>query len=116
MLDAVYNITIHIFVPLFVAVLASSGVWRILESRMTKPKIETQLLIGLAHDRIVYLGIKYIERGWIYHDEHENLTKYLYAPYKTLGGNGSAERIMNEINRLPIKHHSMAQIKQGESK
>lgn len=50
-----------------------------------------QLLVGLAHDRIVYLGMKYIERGYITRDEYENLNDYLYVPYAAAGGNGSAD-------------------------
>lgn len=60
------------------------------------------MLIGLAHDRIVYLGMQYIERGYITQDEYENLYEYLYKPYEKLGGNGSAKRIMTEVNKLPI--------------
>lgn len=60
------------------------------------------MLVGLAHDRIITLGMDYISRGYITHDEYENLYKYLYQPYKELGGNGSAERIIMEVNKLPI--------------
>ena len=60
------------------------------------------MLIGLGHDRIMYLGICYIERGWITQDEYENLYKYLYKPYELMGGNGSAKRIMKEVEKLPI--------------
>ena len=35
--------------------------------------------------------------------EYDNLYNYLYKPYKSLGGNGSAERIMEEVKKLPIK-------------
>jgi len=31
------------------------------------------------------------------------LDKYLYEPYKAAGGNGSAEKIMAELNKLPMK-------------
>ena len=64
--------------------------------------VKTQMLIGLAHDRIVYLGMCYIERGWITQDEYENLNDYLYKPYEKMGGNGSAQKIMLEVNKLPI--------------
>lgn len=60
------------------------------------------MLIGLAHDRIIYLGMVYIERGYITQDEYENLYEYLYKPYKKLGGNGSAKRIMTEVDQLAI--------------
>ena len=71
--------------------------------RSEKKDIRTQVLIGLAHDRIVYLGMKYIERGYITRDEYENLYEYLYKPYEKMGGNGSAKRVMNEVERLPIR-------------
>ena len=61
------------------------------------------MLIGLAHDRIIYLGMSYIEKGYITEDEYENLYEYLYKPYEKLGGNGSAKRIMTEINQLAIR-------------
>ena len=61
------------------------------------------MLIGLAHDRVLCLGMKYIERGYITQDEYENLYEYLYKPYEKLGGNGSAKRIMKEVEKLPIK-------------
>ena len=61
------------------------------------------MLIGLAHDRIMYLGMGYIERGWITQDEYENLYEYLYKPYEKMGGNGSAKRVMDEVNKLPIR-------------
>lgn len=67
-----------------------------------KADVKTQMLIGLAHDRIVYLGMCYIERGWITQDEYENLNDYLYKPYEKMGGNGSAQKIMLEVNKLPI--------------
>ena len=60
------------------------------------------MLIGLAHDRIMYLGMCYIERGWITQDEYENLYEYLYKPYEKMGGNGSAKRVMKEGDNLPI--------------
>ena len=59
--------------------------------------------MGLAHDRIIELGIIYIERGWITQEEYENLHDYLYKPYEALGGNGTGKRIMEEVKKLPIK-------------
>jgi len=90
-----------------ITVLTSSGftsaLFAFLQKLADKKDIKTKMLIGLGHDRIVYLGMKYIERGWITKDEYENLHDYLYGPYKTMGGNGSAERIMKEVEKLPIK-------------
>ena len=63
--------------------------------------VKTRMLIGLAHDRILYLGNKYIERGWVSAEEYENLYTYLYAPYEKMDGNGSAKRIMEKVQKLP---------------
>jgi hypothetical protein len=59
-------------------------------------------LVGMGHDRILYLGSRYIERGYITKDEYENLNDYLFKPYKALGGNGTAEKIMREVDKLPL--------------
>lgn len=88
------------------SVLASSGLWAYVTKRTEKKDVKTQMLIGLGHDRIVYLGMRYIERGWITKDEYENLYDYLYKPYVSMGGNGSAKRIMIEVDRLPIQKSS----------
>ena len=61
------------------------------------------MLVGLAHDRILFLGMHYVDRGFITQDEYENLHDYLYVPYEKLGGNGSAKRVMQEVDKLPIK-------------
>ena len=88
---------------IFTSVLASSGLWAYIQKRSEKKDIKTELLIGLAHDRILYLGMSYIERGYVTQDEYENLYNYLYKPYEKMGGNGSAKRIMQEVDKLPIR-------------
>lgn len=99
------------------AVVASSGFWAYIQKRNEKNDVRSQMLIGLAHDRIIFLGMSYIERrdengnAWITRDEYENLHDYLYVPYKKMGGNGSAERIMKEVENLPI--HEPIYISQG---
>ena len=92
----------QILLTIFSSVLASSGLWAYVTKRLEKKDVKTEMLIGLGHDRIMYLGMAYIERGYITSDEYENLYEYLYKPYEKMGGNGSAKRIMNEVNKLPI--------------
>ena len=84
------------------ALLASGGYWNYKMSKNNHKTAESEMLMGLAHDRIVELGMKYIERGTITRDEYENLYDYLYLPYKELGGNGSAERVMEVVKQLKI--------------
>ena len=90
-------------ITIICAVLASSGFWAFITKRAEKKDVRTKMLIGLGHDRIMYLGMKYIERKYITQSEYENLYKYLYEPYKEMGGNGSAERVMEEVKRLEIR-------------
>ena len=92
----------QVAVPLIVAVLTSSGLWAVVAKRVDKGDAERKMLVGLAHDRIVHLGMVYIDRGYITQDEYENLNDYLYAPYEKMGGNGSAKRVMEEVQKLPI--------------
>lgn len=94
---------IQLVVTVFCSVLASSGLWAYMMKRAERKDLKTEMLIGLAHDRILYLGMQYIERGWITRDEYENLHDYLYMPYQKLGGNGSAAKVMSEVDKLPIK-------------
>ena len=99
---------------IFTAVVGSQGLWAFilyLVQKYSKKKDkkdevlehQSEMLIGLGHDRIVYLGTKYLEEGSITEDEFENLNKYLYEPYKKLGGNGTCEKIMEDVRKLPIR-------------
>lgn len=101
---------------LFIAVitaLTSSGVCSIIlyliqrhdrkkDKGSTQERLQSDMLMGLGHDRIVYLGAKYLLRGYINQDEYENLHDYLYKPYEALGGNGTAKKIMAEVEKLPL--------------
>ena len=88
------------------SILASSGMWAFLSKKLDKKDIKVEMLIGLAHDRIMFLGMSYIERGYITQDEYENLYDYLYKPYEKLGGNGSAKRVMAEVEKIPIRKNN----------
>ena len=93
----------QLIVTVVCSVLASSGIWTFIQKRMDKKDAKTELLIGIAHDRIVFLGMSYVQRGYITQDEYENLYTYLYQPYLKNGGNGSAQRVMKEVDKLPIR-------------
>ena len=112
-------------IAVFTSVMASSGLWAyILARRERKEKQQekeeeknsasNRMLLGLGHDRITYLCSKYIERGWISNDEYEDLMKYLYEPYKDMGGNGTAERLINEVKKLPI--HKISYVQQAKNR
>lgn len=101
------NDIIQIIVSVIGSVIASSGFWSLVQKRSEKKDGKTQVLIGLAHDRIVQLGMQYIDRGYITEDEYSDLNDYLFVPYENIGGNGSAARIMKEVGKLPLKKDAM---------
>lgn len=86
------------------AVVASTGFWAFIQSRFDKRSATTQLLLGLAHDRIIALGMEYLERGWVTKDEYDDLNHYLWKPYSKFGGNGLADKVKKDVDNLPIYH------------
>jgi len=95
------------------AIFASTGFWSLIsyfvqrkDAKKDKTEqeisVQSEMLLGIGHDRIVYLGTNYIERGYITQAEYENLHDYLFIPYKKLGGNGTAEKVMKEVEELSI--------------
>lgn len=61
--------------------------------------VEAQIVSML--DRIRYLGEKYITAGEIRLADKLNL-KAMYKAFKRLGGNGDADPIMEEVDRLHV--------------
>lgn len=97
----------EVLTTLIVSVMASSGFWAFLQSRVNSARKHSEsterVLLGLAHEIIMARSKSYITRGWVTTDELEDLYRYLYKPYKDLGGNGSAERIVDRVNNLQIR-------------
>lgn len=93
---------VQMIVTIVVSILGSSGLWALINKRLENNTAEARMLMGLGHDRIEFLATKYIDRGYITTDEYDTLYRYLYQPYRDLGGNGSAERYMNEVSKLKI--------------
>lgn len=92
----------QIIITIFTSLLASSGLWAFLGTRLDRHTAEREILLGIGHVEIVFFGMQYIERGWITQDEYDTLCD-LYKPYLKLGGNGSGTKIMKEIEKLPIR-------------
>ena len=98
--------SVQIVLAVIAAVGGSSGLWAYLTARHNKKSTNTRLLMGLAHDRIVHLGMSYIDRGWVTRDEYDDLLQYLWKPYSEFGGNGLAEKIVADVSKLPIYSRS----------
>lgn len=92
---------IELAVTVVCAVFASSGFWALIQKLNDKKDAKSKMILGLGHDRIISLCKRYLEQGWIAVDDYENLHEYLYVPYKEMGGNGTAEKLMNQVEKLP---------------
>lgn len=90
---------------IIVAVLSSNGLFALIQwwlsSHHQKESIQDKALKALLHDRIYEECYKILKRKTLTIDELDNL-KYLYEPYKALGGNGTCEYMMNEVQKLPV--------------
>lgn len=93
---------------------ASSGFWAWMQKRSERNNDASKMILGIAHDRLTYLTLLYINQGSISSESYENLEKYLYEPYKALGGNGTVARLMEEVRKLPIR--DSIYFKEGEEK
>ena len=89
-------------VSVVIALMTSSGFWAYFRKRDRIKDAHAHLLLGIAHVRLIEIGMQYIERGWVTQAEYENFSRYLFVPYTQLGGNGLAQRIAEQVAELPF--------------
>lgn len=94
---------IELIITLVVAVFGSTGFWSWLQNRGRKKSAETRLLMGIAYSKIIDLCTEYIQRGYVNTDEYHELEHYLFKPYQDMGGNGTAEKLFNDVSKLQVK-------------
>lgn len=90
-------------IGIIAAVFGGQGFWTWLISKKSGKTNEARLLMGIAYSKIIQQCNFYIRRGWIDADEYHELYHYLYQPYKDMGGNGTAERLMGIVKGLPAE-------------
>jgi hypothetical protein len=100
------EVWIRVITIIFGSAMGSTGMWTFLRNRDTKRAATTALMMGMARETITSHGKAYIERGSITTEEFDELDKYFFKPYKALGGNGTAERVMAEVAQLPLRSYS----------
>lgn len=93
---------------IFLAILGSSALASLISGVIgliaNRKKQETGVEAGvriLLYDRIKHLGIKHIEKGYITHDEYEDLGRMHAVYHNALNGNGFLDNIMEQVNELP---------------
>ena len=92
-----------IIVTLVVAVFGSTGFWSFIQSRNKTKSAESRLLMGIAYSEIIRRSEYYIHQGYIAVDEYNELNRYLFEPYREMGGDGTAEKLMTEVRGLPTE-------------
>ena len=78
------------------------------EKEAADTSAQTRMLIGLGHDRLIYLTDKYVRRGAITLKEKRNL-KFLYDPYSDMGGNGDCRIGYDACQDLPVVSEEVAE-------
>lgn len=99
--------------------LTSSGVMSLIiyliQRRDKKKELEdlnqsaqSRMIIGLGHDKILYLTDKFVRRGSITLKEKRNL-EFLYEPYRDMGGNGDCKIGYDACQTLPVVSEEIAE-------
>ena len=105
---------------IIIAAFGSTGLWtvinQIIGSYLEKKKAISEnqeekiksilkptndMVLGLGYDRLVHVCNKHIDKGWIDPGDLADIDKYLYRPYRELGGNGTAEMLFDKVKTLP---------------
>lgn len=84
-------------------VFACSGFWACVQAFFQNRGKLRMLILGLAFKQIIDSCEFYINRGYISTDEFAELNRYLFEPYQKLGGDGTAQRLIKEVERLPMR-------------
>lgn len=103
-----------------VSALTSSGVMSLIiyliqrrdkrkEKEEANNSAQSRMLLGLGHDKILYLTDKYVRRGAITLKEKRNL-KFLADPYFDLGGNGDCKIGYDACEKLRVVSEDEAEM------
>ena len=63
---------------------------------------QSEALMSLAQDRIIWLARQYLKQGWIYDEDLSSMRRMADA-YRALEGNGLVKTEMDLVDKLPIK-------------
>lgn len=97
------ELLVGFFVTIITSLAASGGFWAFLERRSKRKDATTRLMLGLAHMKIVEVGLRFIKRGYVTNAEYQDYLLYLVEPYNEHGGNGLADQVFAQVKQLPIR-------------
>ena len=78
------------------------------EKEESMESAQAKMLLGLGHDRILYITDRLVKRGAITLKEKRNL-EYLWKPYSSLHGNGDCEIGYKACQQLPVVSEEKAE-------
>ena len=87
--------------PLLSAVFGAPGIWAWAKTKASHNTSANKLLLSVSRHHIITLGLTYIERGYVTMDEYEEFEEE-YQIYSSLGGNGLARRVFEQVDNLPM--------------
>ena len=87
--------------PVFSALFGAPGMWAFVKAKTDRNDDSAKLLLSVSRNQLVALGRTYIERGYITMDEYEEYEAE-YKIYSSLGGNGLARRLFEQVDDLPM--------------
>ena len=95
---------------IIVAVIGSGLLTTVINRIFTYLDRRAEMRSGVTHgvrlvlkDRLRFLCVRYIEQGWIYADELEDIKAMHSAYHDTLKGNGYLDTLMERVDALQIK-------------
>ena len=91
----------EIIIAVIGGIFGSTGLWQLIQYFLNKNSAEREMLLGLGYIQLMQTCNVYLQQGYIEVEELVDLKKYLYEPYRKLGGNGAGEMIMKKVENLP---------------
>lgn len=92
-------------ITIVITLFASSGFWTLIlaiyNNRHKAKSAEVEMILGLGHDRIYELCKEVLRTGEMTEAEYDNI-RHLYDPYVKLGGNGTAAKLMKQVEDMKI--------------
>lgn len=98
-MDANYWITG--IITILAGILGSTGFWMLVQNQREKKSKERMAIMAMLYMAVKMSCKSCLRRGWASTEEIEDIEKYMFEPYKSMGGNGTAELLMNKIQSLP---------------
>lgn len=92
-----------IALSIFGSVTASSGFWILVNRFADRKSATTKLVLGLTRDKLIHLGMGYVDRGFITKEEYEAYMTFFWEPYSTFGPDELSKKVVEAVKGLPIR-------------